>query len=74
MTHRQLYNKFIETFPHFVNDQIVYFPNGRNSIRIRGITGFSPSNCEVIFTTNPNGSEWRLESLDYYIDHVMKAH
>lgn len=69
MTRNQVYEKFIKMFPVYVNDNLVYFPNGKNSIRIRGIQGFScmKTKQDIIFSCNYDCSEWKLETVDSFL-------
>lgn len=65
MTHRQVFEVFKRLFSTFIDENLLYFPNGRNSIRIRGIKGFNSNGQDVIFSIN--GREWRLESVGSFL-------
>lgn len=73
MTHKQIFEKFKEMFPIYIHDGLVWFMNGRNSIRIRGVDTFHFDKQDVVFTINNKGNEWRLESLDNYMARTMKG-
>lgn len=61
MTHAQVYEKFKEHLPDQEKDVKVYFPNGRNSIRIRKENGL-----EYIFTIN-EPRFWKFETIDQFL-------
>lgn len=67
MTHDQVYRLFKMIFPSYANDEIVYFPNGKNSIRLRGVKGLHSDGQDLIFTTSNNHMEWRLETIDSFL-------
>lgn len=67
MTHDQVYRLFKMIFPSYANDEIVYFPNGKNSIRLRGVKGLHSDGRDLIFTTSNNHMEWRLETIDSFL-------
>lgn len=71
MTANQVYESFKRMFPGYVNDQIVYFPNGKNSIRIRGVKDFDDG--EIIFTVTNNQTEWKLESVRNFIKRMKEG-
>lgn len=68
MTHNEVYKQFELYFKQYsgVNNVEVWFPNGKNSIRIR-----QKNKQEYIFTyTNPK--EWKLETKDSFLNHIKK--
>ena len=69
MTHNQVYLKFVTMFPEHINGDLLYFPNGKNSIRIRGLTDFPgmKTRQDIIFSCNYDCSEWKLETMDSYL-------
>lgn len=69
MTHRQLYSLFRDIFSNCTNADTLYFPNGRNSIRIRGVVGLHNDRIDYVFTYYSN-SRWRLETVDCYLDRM----
>lgn len=72
MFHKRIYEMFVSIFPCVSNDQLIYFPNGKNSIRIRGVKSLNFNTQDVVFTTNAKQTEWKLESLDHYIHHTLQ--
>lgn len=69
MTASQVYEKFKTMFPDYLNENIVYFPNGKNSIRLRGIKDIGKG--EMIFTISNDGSEWKLESVNQFLKRLQ---
>ena len=61
MTHDIIYYNFVQHLHHYAKDVDTWFPNGKNSIRVRYING-----CEFIFTYNKD-SDWCYETLDCFI-------
>lgn len=61
MVHREVYFKFKSLFPSI--DALVseYFPNGKNSIRVR-----TKNHCDYVFTYN-DADDWRFETVDSFI-------
>lgn len=72
MTHRQVYGKFQETFPAYVHENLIYFPNGKNSVRIRGIRGLHSGGEDFVFSYN-GVNDWKLETVDSFIKNTMKG-
>ena len=65
MTHRQVYGLFRDIFPNNYNADTVYFPNGKNSIRLRGTVDCIATEwttCLLMWTQN-DGDSKRLISL-----------
>lgn len=62
MTHNEVFKQFQISFPSYVGAKIdTWFPNGKNSIRVRQTNG-----KEFIFTFN-NHKDWRFETIDSFI-------
>lgn len=61
MKHEDVYKQFIKQFPEIAKFVADWFPNGKNSIRVR-IDGGS----DFVFTYN-NWTDWCYETLDSYI-------
>lgn len=67
MTHPEVYRRFKDLFPEFVNQNLVWYPNGRNSIRIRHAIDDILLGSDLIFSCDENES-WRFETVDSFID------
>lgn len=68
MLHADLYEKvFKPLFPQYDDKTEEFYPNGRNSIRVRLTLGY-----DVIFTYNEDSldDEWRLESVRSFINRI----
>lgn len=62
MSHKEVLGWFEMYFPHYAGERIsVWFPNGKNSIRIRQVNG-----QEFVFTFN-NYKDWRFETLTSFL-------
>lgn len=70
MTHKDVYSRFVKMFPTYANERLIYFPNGKSSIRIRGIQGFPgmKDRQDIIFTCNFDCSEWKLETMENFLN------
>ena len=66
MVHTEVYKQFKTLFPENGEKNILYFPNGKNSIRIR--TFGKP---DMIFTFK-NTVMWKLETIDSFLDNENK--
>ena len=66
MTHREVFNTYMTIFglsnDFFMSDNISWFPNGKNSIRVRR----RPFE-DIVFTYH-NDKSWSLETVDMFID------
>lgn len=62
MTHNNVLLKFKVLFPQYAGPMTEWFPNGKNSIRVR----YSKTRPDVIFTYNST-KDWRLETIDSFI-------
>lgn len=63
MLHKDIYERFKNYFPHFTNEMTDWFPNGLNSVRIRG------KETDFVFTHNTN-KDWCLETVDSFINKI----
>lgn len=66
MTHPEVYKRFKAIFPEFVNKNIVWYPNGRGSIRIRHTVDGIRLGKDLVFSCDKN-DVWRLETVDSFI-------
>lgn len=64
MTHKSIFNSFKSRFPDIEEHSEIWFPNGKNSVRIRLKDG-----REIVYTCNDK-DDWRLESLDSFIKRI----
>lgn len=65
MVHNEIIKKLELILPAYSGESItVWFPNGKNSIRIRKKDG-----NEFIFTYN-NKNNWKFETIDSYIKNM----
>ncbi len=65
MTHNEVYKWFELYFPIYAGDNIaVWFPNGKNSVRIRQTNG-----QEFIFTYNEK-QDWCFETRDSFFKRI----
>ena len=66
MTHDLVYGLFEETFPLYAQKTTEWFPNGRNSIRVR-----LDDKSEYVFTYKDVKAQ--LETLDEFINTMRKG-
>lgn len=64
MTHTNVLMKFKEMFPNYFEKSTIWFPNGKNSIRVRMIDG-----RDLVFSIDEKG-KWIFETLSHYIDRM----
>lgn len=64
MSQKEVYDKFKRIFPQFAENSKMWFPNGKNSIRIRHKNG-----NDFIFTYNKE-TDWRFETVEAFIKHL----
>lgn len=64
MTHPEVLKQFKIHFAVKDTDIDCWYPNGKNSIRIRSVTY-----GDLIFTYH-NKKKWRLESVESYLDSI----
>lgn len=62
MGHKDIFEVFKNLFPDLVKDSDIWFPNGKNSVRIRMKSG-----QELIFTHNKN-TDWSLETVKHFLN------
>lgn len=62
MSHNEVYKWFELYFPQYSGDKVeVWFPNGKNSIRIR-----QKNKQEFIFTYN-RATDWKFETITSFL-------
>lgn len=61
MTRRNILDLFVHFFPHFGEKIDLWFPHGKNCIRVRLKSG-----CELMFAYN-GPKDWMVETADSYI-------
>ena len=67
MTHEDLYNKhFKQKFPQLSRLVVMWFPNGKDSIRVRKETGE-----DFIFTYHSE-TDWCFETVDSFIKKLRR--
>jgi hypothetical protein len=67
MAHVDIYKIFKTLFPLYMEKVTEYFPNGKNSIRVR----IGELHQDFIFTfINPK--EWKFETVDSFINNTFK--
>ena len=66
MSHNDIYAKFQAFFPVQAKDVTIWFPNGKNSVRVRL---FSQFGLEFIFTYHST-KDWKFETLDSFLSKV----
>lgn len=62
MPHKELVEKFKHLLPNYAEYMVEWFPNGKNSIRIRHVYG-----RDYIFTYHAPHN-WRFETVDCFVD------
>lgn len=70
MIHAKVFDMFKFIFPALANDDLVYYPSGKNKIRIKGVDSVRFIRQDVVFTYNSK-NDWRLESVDSFINNTM---
>lgn len=63
MSHNEIYQMFTLQFPDYMVKE--WFPNGRNSIRIR------QKNAQEFVFTYLSKTDWRFETIDSYIKGLL---
>ena len=61
MVAQQTFEVFKKTLPEYGERTVIWFPSGKNGIRVRLDNG-----CEFIFIYN-NSDDWSFETVDCYI-------
>ena len=64
MLHKNILDNFKIIFPHYAGSIDVWFPSGKDKIRVRLSNGH-----EFIFSYM-NESDWCLETVDRFIKHM----
>lgn len=64
MTHPEVLKRFKELFPQYFEDSTMWFPNGKNSIRIR------MSYCGDLVFSIDNKGKWIFETISHYLDRM----
>lgn len=62
MSHKEVLEHFKKYFPQYAENMEQWFPNGKNSVRVR-----KQHMPDVVFTYN-NIQDWRFETVDSYIN------
>ena len=62
MTHNEVYEQFKLSLPMYARTSETWFPNGKNSIRVRQIDG-----RDLIFTFD-NNEEWCFETVKSFLN------
>lgn len=66
MTHPRVYEEFKTYFPQYEQMMKLWFPNGKNSIRVRLNNG-----RELVFTYNGT-NEWCFETVDNFLKRMER--
>ena len=69
MTHTNIFKRFRTMFPKLNYKDVIWFPNGKNSIRLRGIYNFDGTRPDFIFTYR-NEMNWRLETVESFLETI----
>lgn len=72
MSHLEVFKRFKSRFPEYVNENARWYPNGKNSIRIRRLCGSISIGPDLVFSCDSKGN-WRFETLDYFIQDIPKG-
>ena len=67
MTHKEIYKQFTSIFAEFSSSIAEWFPNGKNSIRIRMMDG-----NDFIFTVD--GKDWCFETKKNFVKQLKKRY
>ena len=67
MQHVEVIDRLNKMFPNMTGHMKIWFPNGKNSIRVR-----RGDNKEFIFTYN-NDEDWRLETTSSFLNNMKGA-
>lgn len=67
MMHQDIYKQFELCFPDYGKNIEMWFPNGRNSVRIRQV-----NKQEFIFTYNGQ-DDWKFETVKSFLDGMKGA-
>lgn len=64
MLQHEIYKLFCDRFPEYCRPDDIWFPNGKNSVRIRQSNG-----QELVFTYHSR-KNWRLETVESFISRL----
>lgn len=67
MSQKEVFNKFKLYFPKFADASEMWFPNGKNSVRVR-----LNNRKEVVFTFNSE-LDWRFETVESFMKSMVKG-
>lgn len=65
MIHKDVKSKFEKLFPLFAGGVTEWFPNGKNSIRVR----IGVLHQDFVFTFN-DGDDWKFETIDSFLKNL----
>lgn len=68
MLHDDVFKQFKKLLPKESKRTIIWFPNGKNSVRIRMVDKFD----DFIFTYH-NERDWDFEPIDLFIERLKKG-
>lgn len=63
MAHERIYEIYKIMFPYYSDLTELYFPNGKNSIRVR-----LKNKMELIFTYDGKKKDFCFETVDHYLE------
>ena len=67
MVHKDVFNIFKNVFPMYAEKTTEWFPNGKNSVRVR----LGELHQDFVFTYHSN-KEWRFETADIFAKSLIK--
>lgn len=67
MSQKEVFNKFKYYFPKFAEASEMWFPNGKNSVRVR-----LNNRKEIVFTFNSE-LDWRFETVESFMKNMLKG-
>lgn len=67
MSHTNIVKVFRTMFPNMNYNNVIWFPNGKNSVRLRGLFNFDGTKTDFIFTYHSN-LNWCLETVDSFLE------
>lgn len=68
MSHNEVFNRLKKNFPFYADQTELWFPNGKNSIRLRMKNG-----QELIFNCDNSNRRIRLETVSSYLAEMKGA-
>lgn len=72
MPHTKVYGLFKKLFPEWVTEDTIYFPNGKDSVRIRNVRSPIFPKDDLVFTGSST-STWKLETIDNYLYNLRRS-